>query len=144
MSWSVIPSTISCVMPGTSAVMSIAMSLLPRVEGEHRGVRCAESTSTALPRAGYSRAMSQENVEIVRSAFEDFGQGDMASLMAKVDPDIVIVQPRELGGATQRGHAGVHEVFALWPEQWDNYEATITNTIDVGEQVVVAVRTTGR
>jgi ketosteroid isomerase-like protein len=88
--------------------------------------------------------MSQENVEIVRSAFEDFGQGDMASLLAKVDPDIVIVQPRELGGATQRGHAGVHEAFALWPEQWDNYEATITNTIDVGEQVVVAVRTTGR
>src|SRR3954447_14445955 len=88
--------------------------------------------------------MSKENVEIVRAAFEDFGRGDMTSLLAKVDPEIVIVQPRELGGATQHGHAGLREAFALWPEQWDDYEATITKTIDAGEQVVVAARTTGR
>jgi ketosteroid isomerase-like protein len=88
--------------------------------------------------------MSQENVEIVRSAFEDFGQGDIASLLAKVDPGIVIVQPRELGGTTQRGHVGVLEAFDFWPQQWDNFEATVTRTVDVGEHVVVNTRNTGR
>jgi len=88
--------------------------------------------------------MSQENVEVVRSAFKAFGQGDIAAVLANVDPEVVIVQPRELGGAIQRGHAGVLEAFALWPDHWDNYEAIITRTVDVGDQVVVGTRTTGR
>ena len=44
--------------------------------------------------------MSQGNVEIVRSAFEAYKRGDVAAVLAAVDPSVVIVQPLELGGST--------------------------------------------
>ena len=88
--------------------------------------------------------MPQENVEVVRRAFDAFSRGDMDAVLANIDPEVVIVQPRELGGVTQHGHAGVREAFARRPEQWDEYEAAISSIVDAGDQVVVETRTTGR
>ena len=65
--------------------------------------------------------MSQANVEIVRRAFEAYTRGDIASVLALVDPEVVIVQPLELGGTVQHGHAGLLEAFGMWPEEWDDY-----------------------
>jgi ketosteroid isomerase-like protein len=88
--------------------------------------------------------MSQENVEIVRSAFEAYNRGDLAAVLEAVDPSVVIVQPLELGGSTQHGHAGVVEALGMWPEEWDDYETDLVRTIDAGEHVVVVARQRGR
>lgn len=91
--------------------------------------------------------MSQENVEVVRDAFDAFTRGDIEGVLRRCDEDIVITQPPELPGVSpqQRGHSGVFEAFAIWPEQWDDYSIEISRIVaDPGEHVVVATRQRGR
>jgi ketosteroid isomerase-like protein len=90
--------------------------------------------------------MSQQNVEVVRSAFDAFTRGDIEGVLRLCDENILITQPQELPGVSrqQRGHSGVLEAFAIWPEQWDDYQIEIRRTADFGDYVVVTTRTGGR
>jgi ketosteroid isomerase-like protein len=93
--------------------------------------------------------MSQENVEIVRSAFDAFTRGDTEGVLRRCDENIVITQPAELPvlGASrqQHGHGGILEAFAIWPEQWDDYRIEISRIVaDPGDYVVVATQQSGR
>jgi ketosteroid isomerase-like protein len=90
--------------------------------------------------------MSQENVEIVRNAFDAFTRGDTEGVLRLCDEGISITQPKELPGVSrqQRGHSGVLEAFSIWPEQWDDYYIEILRTADLGDYVVVTARTGGR
>jgi ketosteroid isomerase-like protein len=90
--------------------------------------------------------MSQENVEIVRSAFDAWDRGDTDAILAVCDENILIVQAAELPGVPERqtGHEGVLEAFALWPGYWDDYWIEIARTHDLGEQVVVTTEQGGR
>ena len=91
--------------------------------------------------------MSQENVEIVRNAFDAFARGDPEGLLRLADEEVVITQPVELPGATrqQRGHSGVMEAFAIWPEQWDDYRIDLSRIVaHPGDYVVVATHQSGR
>src|SRR5205814_2032065 len=83
-------------------------------------------TRHPLPTRDTARAMSQENVEIVRAAFDAYFRGDMETLLGLMDPEIVVMQPPEVpDGTTFHGHAGVMEAIAAWPEQWDDYQLGI-------------------
>ena len=91
--------------------------------------------------------MSEENIEIVRNAFDAFQRGDVEGVLRLCDENIVITQPAELPGATSRqyGHSGVIEAFALWPAQWDDYRIEISRVVaDPGDHVVVATHQHGR
>jgi uncharacterized protein len=90
--------------------------------------------------------MSQENVEIVRTAFRAFQRGDMDGVLRRCDENIEIAQPVELPGVSprQHGHAGVLEAFAIWPEQWDDYEIEILRLSEVGAHIVVTTMQRGR
>jgi uncharacterized protein len=90
--------------------------------------------------------MSQENVEIVRGAFDAFGRGDIEAVLRLCDESIVITQPPELPDASpqQHGHSGVLEAFSIWPEQWDDYRIEILRTADRGDRVFVTTQTHGR
>ena len=91
--------------------------------------------------------MSQENVEVVQSAFAGFIRGDTDAVLQVCANDIVITQPPELPGVSPRqyGHSGVLEAFAIWPEQWDEFRIEPPRVIaDPGDHVVVAARTRGR
>jgi ketosteroid isomerase-like protein len=68
--------------------------------------------------------MSQENVEIVRNAFDAFTRGDIEGVLRRCDENILITQPQELPGVSrqQRGHSGVLEAFGIWPEQWNDFQ----------------------
>jgi len=91
--------------------------------------------------------MSQENVEIVRRAFDAFKRGDIEAVLRLCDEDIVIQQAQELPGVEpeQRGHEGVLKAFAYWPEQWDDYRIDIRGVIaDPGDYVVVGTLERGR
>jgi ketosteroid isomerase-like protein len=91
--------------------------------------------------------MSQENVEIVRSAFDAFTRGDTEGVLQFCDENIVITQPEEVPGVPpqQRGHSGMLEAFSIWPDQWDDYRIEIQRIVaDPGDYVVVATRQRGR
>ena len=91
--------------------------------------------------------MSEENVEIVRGAIAAFDAGDIEGLLRHCDEDIVITQPPEMPGAPpeQRGHQGVLEALAIWPEQWDDYRIENLRVEAAPEdKVFVLQRTHGR
>jgi ketosteroid isomerase-like protein len=90
--------------------------------------------------------MSQQNVEIVQSAFDAWDRGDTEAILAVCDEDIVVVQAAELPGVPerQRGHQGVLEAFALWPAYWDDFRIEIVRTADLGERVLVRTDQSGR
>jgi ketosteroid isomerase-like protein len=91
--------------------------------------------------------MSQENVEVVRNAFDAFTRGDTEGVLRLCDESIVITQPPELPGVPrqQHGHPGVLEAFGIWPEQWDDYHIEISRIVaDPGDYVVVATQQGGR
>src|SRR5437764_1830369 len=90
--------------------------------------------------------MSHENVETVRAAFRAFDRGDIDAVLDLCAEDIDIVQPAELPGVRRRepGHAGVLQAFAVWPEQWDDYRIEVLSAADVGDQVMVRTRQSGR
>jgi uncharacterized protein len=91
--------------------------------------------------------VSQENVAVVRRAFDAYWAGDLQTVLALCAEDILITQAPEVPGVPpqQRGHAGVLEAFGLWPEQWDDFRIEIERIVaDPGDHVVVATRQSGR
>jgi ketosteroid isomerase-like protein len=83
--------------------------------------------------------MSQENVEIVKAAFEAWNAGDMDALRDLCDPHVVV---RTAVGSLQEepnvGRESVMRGFGRMRETWDADGAeTITDFIDAGDRVVV-------
>jgi len=85
--------------------------------------------------------MSQENVEIVRTAIEAWGADDMDSFCALLDPDM-IWNPME--AVASQGHEGLRATLALWRDGWDEYEQTAEEFVDVGDRVVATMHFQGR
>jgi ketosteroid isomerase-like protein len=71
--------------------------------------------------------MSQENVEIVREAWDAWLRGDMDSLLSCYDPEVVwnLTHFRDWPDNTYRGHQGVRRFLEEWLEVWDDYEAGV-------------------
>jgi ketosteroid isomerase-like protein len=91
--------------------------------------------------------MSEENVAIVRRAFDAYTEGDIEAVLRLCAEDIVVTQAPEVPGVSpqQHGHEGVLEAFGIWPEQWDDFEIEIQRIVaDPGDYVVVATRQSGR
>ena len=91
--------------------------------------------------------MSQENVEVVRKAFDAFRRGDVEAVLRLAEENVAIMQAPELPGlpTERRGHAGVLAAFANWPDQWDDYAIEVREVIaDPGDYVVVGTRERGR
>lgn len=91
--------------------------------------------------------MSEENVAIVRRAFDAYSAGDIDTVLELCAEDIVVTQAAEVPGVPplQHGHDGVLEAFGIWPEQWDDFEIEIQGIVaDPGDYVVVATRQSGR
>lgn len=88
-----------------------------------------------------------DNVAIVRRSYEAFARGDMDAVVADFHADIEWHQAQGLPhGGFYRGRAEVEQaIFApLEDEWWDGFEATPTEVLDAGEEVVVLGRYTGR
>ena len=86
------------------------------------------------------RAMSQENVEIVRLGFEAIERGDLALLEESTLPDVVMIQPPEVPDAkTYEGPGAIREAMEDWPAQWEDFRLDLLDIIDVSDDVVVSV-----
>jgi ketosteroid isomerase-like protein len=88
--------------------------------------------------------MSQENVEIVRRAFEEFTRGGWEPLFDSFwAPEIVWdMSPSDIAGlGIYHGHDEVRSFFEDWFSTFpfDEWEQELEDLIDCGDQVVVAL-----
>jgi uncharacterized protein len=92
--------------------------------------------------------MSQEDVNLTRRGYEALARGDMESMLELVDPDIVVEihtgRPDLPETDTLHGHAGFMENLRLLDEVFEDVEVTPEEFIEVGEELVVPVYTSGR
>jgi ketosteroid isomerase-like protein len=102
--------------------------------------------------------MSQENVEnveIVRNVYEAFNDYGVERLLSEssarsrmtelVAPDIEIDLSRNVfNPVTDRGYEGVERLLRMVNDVWDDFRFEVEQLIDAGEQVVAAVRLSGK
>ena len=91
--------------------------------------------------------MSQENVEIVRRAFDAFNRGDLDLLASEFyDPQVEWKTSREdPDAATHRGREAVRRYFDQWRESFEGLHADVEDYIDASnDRVFTWVRWTGR
>jgi uncharacterized protein len=93
--------------------------------------------------------VSDENVELIRSAFDAYERGDIEAVLAVCADDILITQAPEVIATgvppEHHGHDGVLEAFGIWPNQWDDFQIEIQRIVaDPGDQVVVDTLQRGR
>jgi ketosteroid isomerase-like protein len=86
--------------------------------------------------------MPQENVEIVRRAWDAWERRDIEGLFALYDPAIIwdMSHYDDVIGGVFRGHEGVRRFFGEWLEPFETYYAHAETFIDAGDNVVVEVR----
>ena len=86
--------------------------------------------------------MSQENMEIVRRGYEAYAGGDVAAMLADLDPEMTTYR-EEPDGATFHGPDGFLQAIAEWVEDFDEFVATAEELIDANDhQVIVRVHQT--
>ena len=87
------------------------------------------------------RAMSQENVEIVRRAYDAFNARDLDGLLRLSAEDCEWVPLRaQLEGIVYRGHQGVRQFVDDMDEDWDGFRIDPLEFHDRGERVAVIGR----
>jgi ketosteroid isomerase-like protein len=89
--------------------------------------------------------MSQENVALIRTAYEAYNRRDPEAVMACFDPDIDWHVPDSLAwGDHVRGLEAVGKFFeGLRPYMGDRHVVAVDELIDGGDRVVAVVRHTG-
>ena len=89
--------------------------------------------------------MSQENVDLVRRAYEAFLGGDFAATLAKWHPDVEIDGRNLPDGRVYRGHDGILEHVTSWANMWEDWRVELDRFIDAGDdRVVVLTHERGR
>ena len=89
--------------------------------------------------------MSQEDVELVRSAYEAYNRRDVEGVLGRVDPDIDWDTPDSLAwGGHVRGLEAIGRFFAgLRPYMGEDHRIAIGELLDAGDRVVAIVRHQG-
>jgi ketosteroid isomerase-like protein len=89
--------------------------------------------------------MSQENVALVRSAYEAYNRRDPEAVIACFDPGIDWHVPDSLAwGDHVSGLEAIAKFFqGLKPYMGDRHQVAIDELIDAGDRVVALVRHTG-
>ena len=88
--------------------------------------------------------MWQENVEIVRSMYEAFNDGDRDRAIAYLHPDAELHQPPELPDVgTYRGLAEFQRGINLWLDEWESFRYEIEDLTDLGDRVLMEIRLWG-
>jgi ketosteroid isomerase-like protein len=89
--------------------------------------------------------MSQENVAVVRRAYEAVEREGGEGLFAFLDPQAEWEVRSDLPDSdTYRGHEGMRRLFATFDEVLDKSWYSPQEFIDAGDQVVVVLRWGGR
>ena len=91
--------------------------------------------------------MSEANVDVIKSAYDNFARGDIDAVLNLFDPQIEWIEPDVPGlpfrGAHRGPQAVAQEVFAVAGE-FDDFRSDAIEYIDAGDTVVVRSHFTGR
>ena len=84
--------------------------------------------------------------ELLLRGFHAYEEGDIATVLETLDPEIVVYAPSEVGNqGTYHGHEGFLTWSGHWNEAWDEFKQTLTGTELVGDRhIVVHVDQTAR
>jgi ketosteroid isomerase-like protein len=91
--------------------------------------------------------MSQENVEIVRRAYEAFNQGDLEGMVASFAPDFEFVASGAIPGVdgVYRGPEEYkRRIVEQFGDEFHDFGADIHEFIEAGDQVLVSQTFRGR
>jgi uncharacterized protein len=92
-----------------------------------------------------ARAMSQENVEIVRRMVDAYAAGDIGTALFAYDPDVEFdVSTARPEGGVYHGPRGVEEGVGDWVGRWAEYRFEVEEIIDAGDRVLMILREFGR
>jgi ketosteroid isomerase-like protein len=95
--------------------------------------------------AAILRAMSQENVEIVRRCYDLWKSRDWPAIPEIFDPDVEIDLSRNIFNPdVYRGHAGVETYVRVVEEIWDDFHVEPAEFVDAGDNVVTGVTIHGK
>jgi hypothetical protein len=83
--------------------------------------------------------MSEQDVATVKAAYESFNQGDIPAVLATYDDQIEWIEPG--GGSAPSGtftgpDSVAQDVFAMVPENFDEFSVDIDEVEDQGDVVV--------
>jgi ketosteroid isomerase-like protein len=94
---------------------------------------------------GYSTAVSEENVAVVREAVEAFTALDFERWKATAADEIKLYPRAEEPGVkpVYEGMDGILEYLGNWYSGWEEYQAEPVQFIDAGDYVVVDFREVG-
>jgi ketosteroid isomerase-like protein len=87
--------------------------------------------------------MPPSNVDIMRSAFDAFGRGDLEAVLALCDPEVVLRDPQRTG-TTFRGAEGIRRFWQEWLENWQEYRVEPSDFEEHGDEVLVRAEQSGR
>ena len=92
--------------------------------------------------------MSQENVELLRTAFAAFNNGDPSVFLGLYDPDVVLrITPPDIDAGTYHGAEAVERYYdQFFAAFGGTYRIEIEKMIEVGDSVLAIhkARATGR
>jgi ketosteroid isomerase-like protein len=89
--------------------------------------------------------MSEENVELVRQAYERLNRGDVEGVVELCDEGIVIdMSERVFNPAVYEGHDGIRRFYGDVMEVWEHYEWNVEDALVSGDAVVAMLHCLGR
>jgi SnoaL-like domain len=95
--------------------------------------------------AGYSAAVSQENVELVRRMQEAFVGAQPEMALSFLHPHVVYDARERPDGRVWRGREEIAGAMLEWSEVWDDREVEVERYVDAGEdQVLILWHERGR
>ena len=102
-------------------------------------------TSPLCREAGYWRAMSQQNVEVVRRIERAFNKGDIDALVAELHPAVEWEeQPIPGIDPIYHGHEGVRRwAEAIMGQELGTLQAHVEGFTDAGDAVIASTRISG-
>jgi ketosteroid isomerase-like protein len=74
-------------------------------------------------------------IEISERLYDAFDRDDAETVLAHLDPDLVVLDP-DRTGRTYRGYEGFRELVDEWLESWDEYSIEVTELTRSGERVL--------
>ena len=87
--------------------------------------------------------MSQENVDAVRVAYEQFGQGDFSAYAGLPDDFELVIAPEMPDAGSYRG-AAARRWLTAWVESFEQLTQEAVEFIDAGDKVAIEFIQRGR
>jgi uncharacterized protein len=90
--------------------------------------------------------MSQDDVQVIRDAYDAFNRGDIPAVLTAMDQQIEWIEPgggRAPSGTFRGPDSVANDVFATVPQNFEQFSAQPDQFIDAGAHVVVTGRFDG-